>query len=223
VEDRGVRGIQLVGAIGLAHRGDVHRQLARQQRAHLHRAGVRAHHQVALHRLDVERVLQGARRVVLVEVQGVEVVPLVLELGALADLPAHRDEQVAHLLHEKGEWMASAASPARRHLGDVQGFARELGGLLRGEDRALLRRQRRVHLRARLADELARRRLLIRGHVAQRGIELRERRVLPRVRGARGLQTRGIAGGRDRGERGIDRRGDGLLGDRGSVRHENRV
>ena len=70
-------------------RGDVDRHAALEQRAGLHRRGVRAQHEAALGRVDVEGVLHLARRVVGVEVQGVEVEPLRLDLGTLGDLPAH--------------------------------------------------------------------------------------------------------------------------------------
>ena len=50
--------------------------------------------QAAALRLDEQGVLLLARRVVAAEVERVEVEPLVLDLGALGDLPAHRDEDV---------------------------------------------------------------------------------------------------------------------------------
>ena len=58
----------------------------------------------ASRRVDEERVLHLPRRVVDAEVQRVEVEPLRLDLGALGDLPAHRDEDVAR--------SAPRASPA---------------------------------------------------------------------------------------------------------------
>ena len=76
-------------------------------------------------RVDEEGVLHRARRVVLVEVQRVEVEPLVLELRTLGDLPAHRDEHVAHLLHEHGERMPGARPEPGRQRRDIQRLARE--------------------------------------------------------------------------------------------------
>ena len=114
-------------------------------------------------------------------------------------------------------------APARQRVGTAVTSTASLasrGRLLGGEDGRLLRRERRVDRAAGLADELAGGRLLVGGHVAQRRVELGERRVLAGVGGARGLQARGVAGGGDRGERRLDGRSDGLLGDRGRVRHE---
>ncbi len=59
--------------------------------------------------------------------------------------------------------------------------------------------------------------------VAQARVELRERRGLARVSGARCLEGRGVGGRGDRGERRLDRRLDRRLGDEGGVRHETRV
>ena len=79
-------------------RRDVDRHAALEQGAGLHRRGVGAQHEAALGRVDVEGVLHLPRRVVGVEVQGVEVEPLGLDLGPLGDLPAHADEQVGDAL-----------------------------------------------------------------------------------------------------------------------------
>ena len=56
-------------------------------------------------RVDEERVLHLTRRVVGVEVEGVEVVPLVLELGTFGDLPPHADEDVGDLLLQERDRM----------------------------------------------------------------------------------------------------------------------
>ena len=107
----------------LPGRDDVDRQLALEQRADLHRRRVRAQHEVRVDRVDEEGVLHGAGRVVLVEVQRVEVEPLVLELGPFGDLPPHADEDVADPLHAAGSADAgrraspgAAGPPSRRRL-----------------------------------------------------------------------------------------------------------
>ncbi len=112
-EDRQVGRIELVGAVRMTRAQHVDRHLALEHRPHLNGARVRAHHEVAVDRVDEERVLHLARRVVGVEVQRVEVVPLVLELGALCDLPPHADEEVGDLLLQEGDRMPrSHARPA---------------------------------------------------------------------------------------------------------------
>ena len=117
VEHRRVRRVELVGAEHATGCDAVERQLVLEQRAQLHRRRVRAQHEVRRRRLDEERVLHRARRVVLVEVERVEVVPLALELGALGDLPAHADEDVGDALLQQGERMprtrAASATAAR--------------------------------------------------------------------------------------------------------------
>ena len=113
-EDRQVRRVELVGAVDAARAQHVDRHLALEHRAHLHGARVRAHHEVAVDRVDEERVLHLARGVVDVEVQRVEVVPLVLELGTLGDLPPHADEDVGDLLLQERDRMPRPDARARR-------------------------------------------------------------------------------------------------------------
>ena len=73
-------------------------------------------------RADEEGVLHRARRVVRAEVERVEVEPLGLDLGALGDLPAHRDEDVLDALHEGGERVARARGTAVVGQRDVDGL-----------------------------------------------------------------------------------------------------
>ena len=115
------------------------------------------------------------RRVVGIEVQGVEVEPLVLELGPLGDLPPHADEDVAHLLHEGAERMPGARQRAGRDGRDVDRLGSAPRGLLRLGQLGLARSERLPDLRARPPDEGTEGRLLIRRHVAQRRVERRER------------------------------------------------
>ncbi len=223
VEHGRVRRVELVLAEHLARAHHVHRQVALQQRADLHRAGLGAQHQVAVLRRDEEGVLVAARRVVLVHVERVEVEPLVLELGAFGHLPAHRHEDVAHLLHQKGERMPGSGPPARRQRGHIDRLAREARLLLGGEHDRLLRGERLVHAASRLADELAGGGLLVGGHVAHAGVELGQRRRLSGVGGSRRLQGCGVGRVGDGGERRADRGVDRLFGDLRGVGHERRV
>jgi hypothetical protein len=133
-EDRQVGRVELVGAVHPARREYVDRQVAPEHGAHLDGARVRAHHEMAVDRIDEERVLHLACGVIDVEVEGVEVEPLVLELRPFGDLPSHADEQVGDLLLQQGERMPG---PDPRPLGqcrDVDAFGLEpCGGLGFGE------------------------------------------------------------------------------------------
>ena len=100
-----VRRVVLVGAEDPPRAEDVDRDVALEHRAHLHGARLRAHDEVPVDRIDEERVLHLACRVVDVEVQRIEVEPLVLEFGSLRDLPAHADEDVRDLLLQKRDRM----------------------------------------------------------------------------------------------------------------------
>ena len=84
--------------------------------------------------VDEEGVLHLARGVILVEVQGVEVEPLVLELGTLRDLPAHADEDVGDLLLQERDRMPRPDARALRERRDVDALGLEpRGGLGRRE------------------------------------------------------------------------------------------
>ncbi len=173
--------------------------------------------------LDEERVLHGARRVVGVEVEGVEVVPLALELGAFGHLPAHADEHVGHALLQQRQRMACSRGPAGGQSRHVDRLRLELRRLLGLRDLRLFGGERLVHAGACAADELARRGLLIAGQRTDARVQLRERRLLGGVVVAHGLQSRGIDRGVDRGECRSDRRFDRAFGDFGGVRHGNSV
>ena len=169
-------------------------------------------HEVAVDRVDEEGVLHRARRVIGVEVQRVEVEPLVLELGALARSPSpcrRRCRATCSCSRESG--CRAPAPPARRQRGDVDALGLEpRGASSAASDLGLARGERLVDAAARLPDELAERGLLVGGRRRAARVELRERRRLAGVRGAGGLQRGGVGGGGDRGERGVDGGVDGL-------------
>ena len=222
-EDRQVRGVELVGAEHATRSEHVERQLALEHRADLHRARVRAQHEVRLGRVDEERVLHGARRVIGVEVQRIEVEPLALDLGALGDLPAHSREDVAHPVLQQRERMPRAGREPRRQRRDVDGLGGELRGGLGLDDLGLAGGERLVDAAAGAADELAESGLLLVGHVAQLGVQERQRRLLAGVLGADLLQRGRVAGRRDGREGCVDRRLHGALGDFTGLGHEERV
>ena len=121
VEDGGVGGVELVGAEDLAGAGHVDRWLPIEHDAGLDRGGVGAQHEIGRLPLggpdavavDVEGVLHLAGGVVGVEVEGVEVEPLVLHLRPLGDGPPHGGEEVADLVDEDVERMPAPSASAR--------------------------------------------------------------------------------------------------------------
>ena len=135
MEHRGVGGVQFVGAEGAADRDDVHRQVAVQQRAHLHRRGVRAQQLTGSLRGDVEGVGLAAGRVVWREVQRIEVELLALHLRPLGQLPAHRDEGVGDVLGQDGDRVARTERLAGRRQGDVDGLGHQNGRVALGAQR----------------------------------------------------------------------------------------
>ncbi len=217
VEDGGVRGVQLVGAERLAGHHDVHRQVALQQGARLHRRGVGAQHQARPGRVDEEGVLHLPRRVVGQEVQGVEVEPLGLDLGTVGDLPAHPDEDVADPLDQRGE---RVPRPGRvpvdrqrdvdRLLDEHPGVALGLQHLVPGRERLPHRAPGLPHARAGLGPRRRRQR-------ADLAVGQGQGAAVAVVRQPRGLE---LLERRRRGER-RERLGDGgldrLRGERGDL------
>ena len=118
-------GVELVGAEDPPDRRDVDRHAALEEGAGLHRRGVGAQDEAALGRVDVEGVLHLPRRVVGVEVEGVEVEPLRLDLRALGDLPAHADEEVGDPLAHQLDGVAPAERAAAGGQRDVDGLLGE--------------------------------------------------------------------------------------------------
>jgi hypothetical protein len=78
---------------------------------------------------DVERVLFAARRMIGWEVQCVEVELLGLELRALGQLPAHRDERVGDVLGQNRDGMPRTDRLARRGQRDVDAFGHQDRGV----------------------------------------------------------------------------------------------
>jgi len=63
--------------------------------------------------------------VVGIEVERVEVEPLGLDLGTLGHFPAHRDEQAAHLLGQRGQRMPRAERRAAGGERDIDGLGEQ--------------------------------------------------------------------------------------------------
>lgn len=163
---------------------------------------MRAHEQVPVERLDEDRVRHRPCRVVLVEVQRVEVEPLVFEFGAFGDLPPHPHEDVGDGLVEERERVARTGRPSRRQGRDVHALRLEPRALFGLGQHGFLRRDGLVHPATGLTDELARGGLLLRRDAAHRRVHPGERRLLTGVLGTGLLQLRdggrGVDGGQGR-------------------------
>lgn len=109
-------------------------ELALQQGAHLHRAGLGAHQLVIARRLHEQGVRHEPGRMVGREVEGVEVEPFGLQLGALGDLPPHGDEDIAHVVDERRQRMAGTDRVLAHRQGHVDPLGLELGGELTVSD-----------------------------------------------------------------------------------------
>ena len=98
VEHGRVAGVQRLVAVRAPGRDDVDRRLVRLHRADLHRRRMGPqHHLLVGAQLEVERVLHRAGRVRRRDVQCLEVVPVVLDLGPLGDPVPEPDEDVLEL------------------------------------------------------------------------------------------------------------------------------
>ena len=189
VEGGHVRRVELVGAEDPADRGDVDRHAALEEGAGLDRRGVGAQDEAALGRVDVEGVLHLPGRVVGVEVQGVEVEPLRLDLGSLGDLPAHPDEQVGDALRHQLDGVAAAERAAARGQGDVDGLLGEDPLVALGLELGLAGGERLGDPAAGLADALAGLGLRARGQRPDLAVGERERALVALVRAADPLSS----------------------------------
>ena len=149
---------------------------------------------------DPEGVLQGARRVVRRHVEGVEVVPLGLDLGTLRPLVAHRDEQVGDPLHQRGQRVPGPGRDPVPGQRDVDGLLDQdpLVALLL--ELGLPGGQRLGHLAAGAPDPLAGVGLRGRGQGADLPVGERQWRPVAGVLEADGLELVEVVGGLDRGQ-----------------------
>ena len=109
VEHRRVR-LVAVAAIGAARDDDADRRLLAQHGAHLHRRGVRAQQQPRAVRLRIEeeRVVHVARRMILGEIELGEVVVVGLDVGTFGDGKAHVGEDRGELVDHLADRMDAA-------------------------------------------------------------------------------------------------------------------
>ena len=114
--------------------------------------------------VDVERVLHLARGVIDVEVQGVEVEPLVLDLRPLGNIPAHRHEEVGNLFHQGLEGVASSRRATRSRQRHVHGLLDQHASLMLSGENGLARIERFGQSLTRLSEVLT-------GETALRGLK----------------------------------------------------
>ena len=128
VEHRRMRGV-MVGAVGAAGGDHAERRFLREHGDDLHVAGLRAQQQraaVAL-ALHVERVVVGAGGMVRRDVQRAEIVPVGLDIEALADAETHGAEDRRHLLHGAADRVDETVQAGRRRQADIDALGGELG------------------------------------------------------------------------------------------------
>ena len=123
VEHRHVGGVGRVAAEHATGGDDVDRRRPGEHRADLHRRRVGAQHGRAGRRagvVDEQGVEVAARRVPLAHVEGLEVVPVGLHLGALGDLEAEADEDVLEALPRLGHEVGPTTRRLAGELGEVE-------------------------------------------------------------------------------------------------------
>ena len=159
-----MRRVVRIGAIHAADRADLQRRLHRLHRADLHRRRLRAEQQLARDLAAEEEVVgRPARRMAIRNVQRVEVVPLVLELGSVCDRETHATEHIDDLVDRLGQHMARALAHRDARLGDVDGWT-----LRRSGRRVLLAIERAFDRGLDLVHALADRGLLLLRHGLER-------------------------------------------------------
>lgn len=151
--------------------------------------------------LHEEGVLRLAGRVVGQEVQGVEVEPLRLDLGALGDLVAHGHEDVRDPLHERGQRVPGAGRYPVVRQRDVDRLLDQDPAVALGLQLGLAGGEGLAHGAAGLADALARLGLGLGRQRADLAVGEGERRGPGGVRGLRVSERVEIRRGGEGGER----------------------
>src|SRR3989442_1009493 len=182
-----MRWVERVAAIHLARDHDPDGRLIGLQGTDLDGGRVGAQHDSVA---DIERILGIERRVVVGEVEGVEVVALRLRLGADRAREAKLVEDLADLVYDLGDQVQAAGPAGAARHGEILA----LGGARGALQRALARRQRGFELAlqgvGRPADGLA----LLRLEGGERAQDMGERAGFPAGGGAVGVLRRPLAG-----------------------------
>ncbi len=208
---------ELVGAVHPARAHNVDRQRPLEHGAHLHRGGVRAQHDATFAGPDEEGVLHGPGRVIGGDVQGVEVEPLRLDLGALGNLVTHGDEHVLDPLHECGQRVPGAARTSIGGQGDVDGLLDEHPLVALGGQDDLPGLEGALDPGTGLAHALACLGLGCWRQCADLAVGQRQRGPVPSVREPDRLQCIQISGARDGGQGRVPGSSHGLIGQRADL------
>src|SRR4249919_2931815 len=115
-------GLVAIAAVDLAERDHAQRRLVAEHVAHLHARGVRAQQATIP---EVEGVVHRTRRMVRREVQRLEVVPVILDFRAIAQLETEAAEDVGDALDRAADRMQAAAAGVEAGQRDVNGFRGE--------------------------------------------------------------------------------------------------
>ena len=121
---------------------------------------------------EVEGVVHGPCRMVRRKVQRLEVVPVVLDLGAIGQFIAEAAEDLGHALDGSADRMQAATRGVAARQGHVDGFIRQTGVQRHVIQRQLAHGQRFADGVARAVDRLARCLALVAGQGTER-LELR--------------------------------------------------
>ena len=119
MKHRRVRGIQLVGAEHPTRGNHINRQILRQHGAHLHRRRMRPQHLPRPLVRNMERVLQGARRVVRHKIQGIEIEILRLHLWTIRHLIAHGNKNIRDRLQQRRDRVQRPHLPPGGRHGNI--------------------------------------------------------------------------------------------------------
>ncbi len=122
-EHRGMRYVR-VAAINASRHDDPDRRTVLQHGANLHRGCVGAQQQA---RLEVERVVHGARRVILRDVQRREIVEVLFNFRARMHFESGLPKDVDHAAQRAGDRMQLARGQAAPRESHVDGLSREFG------------------------------------------------------------------------------------------------
>ena len=123
--------VQRIRAENLTGACHVQGDASRKNRTRLHGRCVRTHHEVAIFfifttdaaSINVERVLHLARGVIDIEIQRVEVEPLVFNFRSFGNLPSHSDEEIRNLFHDRFQGMTCTLALTRGGNSDIYSFA----------------------------------------------------------------------------------------------------
>ncbi len=192
-----------VAAIGAARRDDPHWRTVGDHLADLHRRGVRAQQHpvpVLILAVEIEGVVHRARRMGFGNVEGGEIVPVVLDLRPGGDRKTEIGENLRQFVHHLADRMDRPAVARRRGERQVEAFARQLP-IERGVfERRLAFGQRRGNRLAQLVDRAAFALALFGRHRAERLEQGRDAALLAERGHAYRLDRCDVVGRRDIGD-----------------------